>query len=147
MSSTTVTLQQKASNALAVNVPDVAATISTAKPAKLNFVERFLVKKMFRKMQKAGNEVSADQDARSAETWGWIGIGSLAAGLFLGLPLLFAIPAGIVAITKGNRALKNGTSEEKKAKKGKLLGTISLIGFAVLALLIVVLIAALIQFE
>jgi hypothetical protein len=144
ISATTITVEQRASDAVAA-VHSVVPTINSSQPGKLNFLEKLWMKRILRKMKADDNAVDADQLAKSSETWGWIAIGSLIGGLIIPLGFLFALPAGIVALSKGNRALKSGTKEEKKAKKGKLLGTISLIGFGVLTVVVLIIVATLLN--
>jgi hypothetical protein len=144
MSATTITAEQRASNAIAT-ITSAGSTVTTSEPVKTNFLKKLLMNKMLRKLKVDDNAVDADQLAKSSETWGWVAIGSLIGGLIIPFGFLFAVPAGIVALTKGERALKYGTKEEKKAKKGKLLGTISLIGFGVITVLVLIIVAALLN--
>ncbi len=66
----------------------------------------------------------------------------LVLGLFVPYVILAAIPAGIAANITGGSALRNGTAKEGKAKTGKALGLGSLIAFAVVLILAVIVAAA-----
>jgi hypothetical protein len=109
---------------------------------KLNFVERaackIMIKKMERRIKKGKYiEMDADKLARQSELMGLLALGSLI--LF---PLL-TIPFGILAITKGARALAGGTTMPEKARTGRTLGIVCLSLLVVLVFLIVLFIAML----
>ncbi len=57
--------------------------------------------------------------------------------------LLATIPAGLIAMSNGRRALKNGTTLTSKAKTGKTLG---LLGFILGGVMLVAFIAVIISF-
>jgi hypothetical protein len=68
----------------------------------------------------------------------------ISAVLFMMIPaytLFLVIPLGIMAVTYGKKAIKNGTTRWKLAGIGKGMGITSLIGFAIEIILAFILIA------
>lgn len=109
---------------------------------KMNFFERILFKLAVKKFMKAADTEKADRQASSALVFGIAALGTLIIGLFVPYVALAAIPAGIVAMVLGKQALTGGTTNPAKAKIGKTLGLVSLIGFAFILLLAVIVVAS-----
>ena len=113
---------------------------------KLNFFQRLIVK-FYLKRNKLQNVTRADKLASASL---WLGLGACGLVLFgflfrylsfLALPVLLALPVGIVAIITGNTALRNKTSSVRKARMGKAFGLVAIIVFAALVLVIALILA------
>ena len=109
---------------------------------KMNFFERILFKLSIMKFKKAADTEKADRQTRSALIFGIVALGTLLIGLVVPYIALAAIPAGIVAMVLGKQAVVGGTTDPAKAKIGKALGLVSLIGFAFILLLAAIVVAS-----
>lgn len=109
---------------------------------KLNFFQRLMFKLAVKKFKKADDTAKADRQATSALVFGIAAMGTLILGLFVPYVALAAIPTGIVAMVLGKQAVNSGTNDPAKAKIGKTLGLVSLIGFAFILLLAAIVVAS-----
>ena len=109
---------------------------------KMNFLQRLMFKLAVKKFKKAADTEKADRQANSALVFGIAAMSTLIIGLFVPFVALAAIPAGIVAMVLGKQAVIGGTKDPAKAKIGKTLGLVSLISFAFILLLAVILVAS-----
>ena len=109
---------------------------------KMNFLERILLKLSIKKFKKVADTEKADRQASSALVFGIVALGTLLIGLVVPYIALAAIPAGIVAMVLGKQAVVGGTTDPAKAKIGKTLGLVSLIGFAFILLLAAIVVAS-----
>lgn len=109
---------------------------------KMNFFQRLMFKLAVKKLKKADDTAKADRQATSALVFGIAALGTLILGLFVPYVALAAIPTGIVAMVLGKQAVSSGTNEPAKAKIGKTLGLVSLIGFAFILLLAAIVVAS-----
>lgn len=109
---------------------------------KMNFFERILFKLAVKKFMKAADTEKADRQASSALVFGIAALGTLLLGLLVPYVIFAAIPTGIVAMVLGKQAVAGGTSEPAKAKIGKTLGFVALIGFAFILLLAAIVVAS-----
>lgn len=135
-------------------VPPITITTGTETPVvypmetqevqqkKMNFFQRILFKLAVKKFKKAADTEKADKQASSALVFGIVALGTLLIGLAVPYVALAAIPAGIVAMVLGKQAVAAGTTEPAKAKIGKTLGLVSLIGFAFILLLAAIVVAS-----
>lgn len=132
----------------------VATTSSTETPVvypmatqevhqkKMNFLQRLMFKLAVKKFKKAADTEKADRQASSALIFGIAALGTLIIGLFVPYIALAAIPTGIVALVLGKQAIIGGTSDPAKAKIGRTLGFVSLLGIALILLLATILLAS-----
>ncbi|MCW3109733.1 MAG: hypothetical protein JWQ09_4239 [Segetibacter sp.] len=134
---------EKKENTMAGEPQLITATPMTVNKVvhKQNFFQRLMVKLFVRKNE----QVDKSKADNLASTSLFLGIGACAL-LLLGavVPLMaFAsIPLGIAAIVTGGSAIKQGTSEEAKAKTGKGLGIGALITMTVLLILGAIILAS-----
>ena len=124
-------------SALAVLIHQSPKAISKLLGRKLTFKEKISLTLLKWK----GNKIPPDErvysrDGNTAQTLGIIALAAL-----LVFPLA-SIPLGILAITKGNKALRENENDGA-ARTGKTLGIISLSLFAVLILVIIALLSSL----
>lgn len=136
---TAVQPKKMADEVVPVEVPAKGITV---KQNKLNFIERFFLKLALKKFKKADDTTKADKQARNSFTVGIVGLSLLIVGLFVPYVILASVPAGIVAMVTGSAAIHGGTNEYSKARTGKTLGLISLIGFGLILLIAAILDAA-----
>ncbi len=109
---------------------------------KMNFFQRLMFKIAVKKFKKAEDTAKADRQATSALIFGIAAMGTLILGLFVPYVALAAIPTGIIAMVLGKQAVNAGTNDPAKAKIGKTLGLVSLIGFAFILLLAAIIVAS-----
>jgi hypothetical protein len=111
------------------------------KKKKLSFFQRFFYKMIEKEIRKAMKQNAAsdpDQLARQANLFGWLSF----ATLFF-LPIA-SIPLGILAISKGSKALRHGTSLPRKARTGRTMGIVSLALFVIALTVVLITIAGLV---
>lgn len=99
-----------------------AESVAVKKPGLFQKIAyRILLKKVNKTFKKTKpDEVDANKLAKQSKIMGLLSLAAL---------LLFpmaAIPLGVLAITKGSKALENGTTLTSEAKTGRTLGIISL---------------------
>ena len=122
--------------------PEITSVAASVKKSKIGFFERLLLKLVQHKFKKAEDTTKADKQASNSLTFGIIAVSALLVGLIVPYVMFATIPAGIVAMSTGNAALKSGTKETGKAHTGKSLGLGSLIAFGALLLVALVVVAA-----
>jgi|GEM_PF-2906960 len=110
---------------------------------KMNFLQRLVFKLAVKKFKKAADTEKADRQANSALIFGIVSLSTFLIGLFVPYVALVAIPTGIVAMVLGKQAIKGGTSDPAKAKIGKTLGLVSLLSFAFILLIAVIVVVVL----
>jgi hypothetical protein len=150
MSATTISVANETS-IVTTDAPAMAMSqVSSA--THLNFVQRLFVKAFSRKLEKQLEKIDkpvtqeeADKQAENAKMMGIISLSTFIGALFLPFFILIALPTSIIAITKGERAIKNGTTNVKAAKQGKTFGLISLIGTTVLIVAALVVLAVILK--
>lgn len=105
---------------------------------KLNFFQRLVYKIAVKKFGKAADTEKADRQATSALIFGIAAMSTLIIGLFVPYVVLAALPTGVIAMVLGKHALESGTQNPLKAKIGRTLGFVSLLGFLFLLVLVVI---------
>ncbi|WP_207497130.1 hypothetical protein [Aridibaculum aurantiacum] len=108
-----------------------------------NDQHRSLVQRLFDLFKKKNNSQDVERANRKAGTSVVLGVFALVSlGVMFLLPLagFASLPLGILAITTGTSAIREGATDVRNARMGRTLGTISLIlcGVAIVLLLAVI---------
>lgn len=139
----TSTVYSEPAAQLQPSTPGLPTIGASVKKTKLNFIERLLLKFAIKRvLNEEGDLTKANKQASTSLSFGIVAVSLLLLGLFLPYIMLGAIPAGIVALTTGGTALKEGTTERSKARTGRALGIATLATVGAIFLLALLLIAA-----
>jgi hypothetical protein len=95
-----------------------------------------MISKKIKKKMLKHPDMDPDKMAKQANLFGWLAFASL----FI-FPLA-AIPLGIIAITNGSNALKEGTALSRKARTGKIMGIVSLALVVITITIVVIILSA-----
>jgi hypothetical protein len=107
--------------------PAVAAnSFGTAVHQKMSFFQKLFFK-AFHKRNKRDEITKAETLATASVFYGVGALSSLLLVLTVPVIGVLAIPFSIIAILKGNKSLRLGTSKEAQAQVGKALGIITLV--------------------